>query len=109
MRAFNLPDEAYLVMMRAHRSPCGDLPPPCVAQENTTTVLIGRVTVAGADAPLPYASVTLNGKNAQFTDSTGRFQVEGIAAGDVTVRARRIGYSPAEQVGARSSAATRSG
>lgn len=69
-----------------------------MAQENTTTVLIGRVMVDGSGSPLPYASVTLNGRSAQFTDSLGRFQVEGLASGDVTVRARRIGYSPAEQV-----------
>jgi hypothetical protein len=74
-------------------------PFPCalVAQETSTTVIIGRVTVRGA-GPLPYASVTLNGKNLQFTDSIGRFQVEGIAAGNVTLRARRIGFSPVEQV-----------
>src|SRR3954469_8532968 len=66
-------------------------------QENTTTVIAVRVVVRGGGA-LPYASVTLNGKNAQFTDSLGRFQVEGIAAGNVTLRARRIGFSPAEQV-----------
>jgi hypothetical protein len=74
------------------------LPGLSPAQETpTTTVLIGRVTVAGSDAPLPFASVTLNGRNAQFTDSAGRFRVEGIAGGDVKVRARRIGYAPAEE------------
>jgi len=67
------------------------------AQENTTTVLIGRIVVAGGNVPLPYVAVTLNGRNAQFTDSAGRFTVEGIAAGDVKVRARRIGYAPVEQ------------
>lgn len=73
------------------------LPVVLAAQENTTTVLIGRVTVRGG-GPLPYATVTLNGKNQQFADSLGRFQVEGIAAGNVTLRSRRIGFSPAEQV-----------
>jgi hypothetical protein len=73
------------------------LPALVAAQENTTTVIVGRVTVRGGGA-LPYASVTLNGKNPQFTDSLGRFQVEGIAAGNVTLRARRIGFSPVEQV-----------
>src|SRR3954465_9820104 len=73
------------------------LPAVMTAQENTTTVIIGRVTVRGGNA-LPYASVTLNGKNPQFTDSLGRFQVEGIAAGNVTLRSRRIGFAPAEQV-----------
>ena len=72
------------------------IPLPATAQENTTTVLAGRVVVRGA-GPLPYATVTINGKNAQFTDSLGRFQVEGVAAGNVVLRARRIGYSPAEQ------------
>ena len=72
------------------------LPATIAAQENTTTVIIGRVTVRGG-GPLPYASVTINGKNPQFTDSLGRFQVEGIAAGNVVMRAKRIGYSPAEQ------------
>jgi hypothetical protein len=72
------------------------VPRIAAAQENTTTVISGRVVVRGA-GPLPYASVTINGKNAQFTDSLGRFQVEGIAAGNVVLRARRIGYSPAEQ------------
>src|SRR4051812_6672436 len=71
---------------------------PCVAaaQENTTTVLAGRVVVHAGGA-LPYATVTINGKNAQFTDSLGRFRVEGLASGNVVLRARRIGYSPAEQ------------
>jgi hypothetical protein len=68
------------------------------AQENTTTVLNGRIVVAGGNVALPYVSVSLNGRNAQFTDSAGRFSVEGIAAGDVKVRARRIGYAPVEQV-----------
>lgn len=67
------------------------------AQENTTTVIIGRVAVRGG-GPLPYAAVTINGRNQQFADSLGRFQVEGIAAGNVTLRSRRIGFSPAEQV-----------
>src|SRR4051812_23321953 len=73
------------------------VPAVMAAQENTTTVIAGRVVVRGGGS-LPYASVTLNGKNAQFSDSLGRFQVEGIAAGNVTVRVRRIGFSPAEQV-----------
>jgi len=72
------------------------LPAILTAQENTTTVIMGRVTVRGG-GPLPYASVTINGKNPQFTDSLGRFQVEGIAAGNVVLRAKRIGYSPVEQ------------
>jgi hypothetical protein len=70
---------------------------PIRAQETSTTVLSGRVVVAGSSVPLPYVSVSLNGRSAQFTDSAGRFSVEGIAAGDVKLRARRIGYAPAEQ------------
>lgn len=66
------------------------------AQQNTTTVIMGRVVVQGGGA-LPFASVSFNGRNAQFTDSTGRFKIEGIASGDVTIRARRIGYSPADE------------
>src|SRR3954465_13241781 len=73
------------------------LPAVMTAQENTTTVIVGRVTVRGGNA-LPYASVTLNGKNPQFTDSLGRFQGAGSAAGNVVLRARRIGYAPVEQV-----------
>jgi hypothetical protein len=73
-------------------------PALAVAQQNTTTVLTGRVMVRDAGVPLPYASITINGKNPQFTDSAGRFHIEGIAGGDVTVRAKRIGFSPAEQV-----------
>jgi hypothetical protein len=72
------------------------VPAVLLAQENTTTVIVGRVAVRGG-GPLPYATVTINGKNQQFTDSLGRFQVEGIAAGNVTLRSRRIGFSPAEQ------------
>jgi hypothetical protein len=66
------------------------------AQENTTTVLMGRVSVNGGGG-LPHAAITINGKNPQFTDSVGRFQIEGVASGEVTLRARRIGFSPAEQ------------
>lgn len=73
---------------------------PCLAgaQINTTTVIAGRVVVRELGVALPYASITINGKNAQFTDSAGRFHIEGIAAGDVTIRARHIGFSPAETV-----------
>jgi hypothetical protein len=74
------------------------LPSTIVAQINTTTVLAGRVVVRDIGAALPYASITINGKNAQFTDSLGQFHIEGIAAGDVTIRARHIGFAPAEQV-----------
>ena len=74
------------------------LPSTIVAQLNTTTVLSGRVVVRDIGAALPYASITINGKNAQLTDSAGRFHIEGLAAGDVTIRARHIGFSPAEQV-----------
>ena len=66
-------------------------------QINTTTVIAGRVVARDPGAPLPYASITINGKNAQFTDSAGHFQIEGIAAGDVTLRARHIGFAPIEQ------------
>lgn len=73
---------------------------PClaVAQVNTTTVIAGRVVVRDLGVALPYASITINGKNAQFTDSAGRFHIEGIASGDVTIRARHIGFAPAEQI-----------
>jgi hypothetical protein len=74
------------------------VPSLAAAQINTTTVLAGRVVVRDIGAALPYASITINGKNAQFTDSVGQFHIEGIAAGDVTIRARHIGFAPAEQV-----------
>jgi hypothetical protein len=74
---------------------------PASGQTNTTTVLDGRVLIAQtATSPggaLPYASITINGKNAQFTDSVGRFRIEGVAEGNVTIRARHIGFSPAER------------
>src|SRR5690349_5933146 len=72
------------------------LPAAAWSQENTTTVIVGRVVVQGG-GPLPHAAITINGKNPQFTDSVGRFRVEGIASGNVTLRAKRIGYTPAEQ------------
>lgn len=72
------------------------LPLAAQSQQNTTTVIMGRVIVRETGLPLPYASITINGKNQQFTDSTGRFQIEGIATGEVTLRARRIGFSPGE-------------
>lgn len=74
------------------------LPYTARAQINTTTVLSGRVIVRDIGVPLPYASITINGRNPQFTDSAGQFHIEGIAAGEVTIRARHIGFAPAEEV-----------
>ena len=59
----------------------------------STASLTGRVVAAHTGAPLPDATVRVDGVAREArTDSLGAFVLPGVAAGTVTVRARRIGF-----------------
>lgn len=49
-----------------------------------------------AGRPVIAAEVLINGEVRTRSDSTGRYLVEGIDAGEVTLLVRRFGYGPAE-------------
>ena len=58
--------------------------------------VVVRGTVVGpGDTPLAYAVVSLDsGGSERFTDASGAFFFNGVAAGQVHLRARRLGYRP---------------
>jgi TonB-dependent SusC/RagA subfamily outer membrane receptor len=59
-----------------------------------TGVVEGTVAVAGTNAPLPDATVSLIGTSrGARTDETGKFRIPGLAAGSYQIRAQRIGYT----------------
>jgi iron complex outermembrane receptor protein len=65
---------------------------PLAAQSGT---LQGTVSDSGG-APLPYASVTVEGTGARTTTgTTGEYQLRGVPVGTHTVRVRLIGYQSA--------------
>ena len=64
------------------------------ARAQTTGAIEGTVTVAGTNAALADATVSLVGTNrGARTDEAGRFRIPGLAAGSYQVRAQRIGYA----------------
>ena len=66
---------------------------PLSAQES---VLRGRVVDAATRAPLVGADVVVVGRAVQtLTDGQGRFTLEGLAPGLVSVEVRLLGYAPA--------------
>lgn len=69
------------------------LPSPVSAQ---TGSVIGRITEAGTNEPLPGAEVTVTGANFRrvaVSRADGRYTVSGVPAGGYTVEARRVGYA----------------
>jgi TonB-dependent starch-binding outer membrane protein SusC len=65
------------------------------AQQGT---IIGHVTSRATDQPLGGAAIVVLGTAYGSTsDERGRFVIRGVRAGPVTVRAQRLGYSPASQ------------
>jgi TonB-dependent SusC/RagA subfamily outer membrane receptor len=64
------------------------------ARAQTTGAIEGTVTVAGTNAALADATVSLVGTNrGARTDESGKFRIPGLAAGSYQVRAQRIGYA----------------
>ncbi|HJS43378.1 MAG TPA: TonB-dependent receptor [Gemmatimonadales bacterium] len=70
-------------------------PPPAAAQG--TASVTGRVVDSVVAQPIAGARVTLVGlPNGTLTDRVGRYLLQGLAAGPVTVRVQRIGFAVAE-------------
>jgi hypothetical protein len=64
------------------------------ARAQTTGAIEGTVTVAGTNAALADATVSLVGTNrGARTDQSGKFRIPGLATGSYQIRAQRIGYS----------------
>jgi len=64
------------------------------ASAQNTGAIEGTVTVAGTNAALADATVSLVGTNrGARTDESGKFRIPGLAAGSYQVRAQRIGYT----------------
>ena len=60
-----------------------------------TGVLAGTVVGTAARTPLVGATITVVGTNlSAVTDSTGRFTIAGVPAGDVELRVRRVEFFP---------------
>jgi len=72
----------------------------CVLAANVAAAQAGSIRGLvrdSLDRPMPNAEVTITpGDRRQRTDSAGRFAFESIGSGKYVVRARRVGYSPAE-------------
>jgi len=70
--------------------------PPSVGAQGTASVT-GRVVDSAVAQPVAGARVTLVGlPNGTVTDRDGRYVLQGLAAGSVTVRVQRIGFLAAE-------------
>jgi TonB-linked SusC/RagA family outer membrane protein len=70
--------------------------PPSVGAQGTASVT-GRVVDSAVAQPVAGARVTLVGlPNGTLTDRDGRYLLQGLAAGSVTVRVQRIGFVAAE-------------
>ncbi|HET7564400.1 MAG TPA: carboxypeptidase-like regulatory domain-containing protein, partial [Gemmatimonadaceae bacterium] len=72
-----------------------------------TGQITGSVVDSVTSQPLAGAQVVVTGtKLGAVADANGRFTVQGVPAGQVTVRVQRIGYAPAEDTVTVSSGAT---
>ena len=68
-----------------------------VHAQDSTGSLTGRVLYQGRGVGIPYASVTLTPTGgARFADSTGAFAFGRLGPGTYHVRARQIGFVPAD-------------
>jgi hypothetical protein len=66
-------------------------------QGDSTGSLVGHVLYQGRGVGIPYASVTLTPTGgARFADSTGAFAFGRLGPGTYHVRARQIGFNPAD-------------
>lgn len=65
-------------------------------QRSSGGSIVGIVTARETGAPLPYADVLVEGaRSGVFVDSRGQFRASGLPAGDVRIRVRRLGFTPA--------------
>ena len=71
---------------------------PSILAQTDAGRIAGQVTGAADGLPLPGVNVVVAGTTqGAATGTDGRFQIDGVPAGRVTLRASLIGYAPAEQ------------
>jgi TonB-dependent starch-binding outer membrane protein SusC len=71
------------------------LPAELAAQDAQTGSVTGHVFEAGSQKPLADAQVRIVGSTrGVITNAQGEYRITGLAAGDVVVRAQRLGYTP---------------
>ena len=64
----------------------------------TTGTITGRIIETGTQRPLSDAQVVVVGtQRGALSNAEGTFRITGVQPGTVTIRAQRIGYSPATQ------------
>lgn len=69
-----------------------------LAAQGTASVT-GRVVDSASSQPVIGARVTIVGSTSgTLTDRDGRYLLQGLAGGTVTVRAQRIGFAPQDQI-----------
>jgi TonB-linked SusC/RagA family outer membrane protein len=72
--------------------------PSRIAAQGTASVT-GRVVDSTTTQPVAGARVTILGSTSgTLTDRDGRYLLQGLAGGTVTVRAQRIGFAPQDQI-----------
>lgn len=71
---------------------------PLAAQRAATGTVYGTVRDSGGAAIAGAQLRVLPAGAAAFTDSAGRYRLEGVPAGSVTVHAARIGFYPRQRV-----------
>lgn len=87
------------LLLAAGLSLLGAVPTQAQGTGNAAVVR-GVVQSAATEAPLPGASVLVEGEDQRrgtATDGAGRFRIADLPAGDYTVRASYLGYAPAQQ------------
>src|SRR5687767_13272676 len=72
--------------------------PSRIAAQGTASVT-GRVVDSTTTQPVAGARVTILGSTSgTLTDRDGRYLLQGLAGGSVTMRAQRIGFAPQDQI-----------
>jgi iron complex outermembrane receptor protein len=71
---------------------------PLAAQRPTTGTVYGTVRDSGGAGVAGAQVRVLSAGPAAFTDSAGRYRLEGVPAGSVTLHAARIGFDPRQVV-----------
>lgn len=71
---------------------------PAAAQLAQTGTVEGTVVVAGTLRPLPGSQVVVQGTSiGGLADSSGRYRLTDVPAGEITVRVQMIGYATAQE------------
>jgi len=74
------------------------LPPLAAAQGGGTASVTGRVVDSATSQPVAGVRMSIVGlASARETDRDGRYLLTNLAAGTVTLRAQRIGYTPVDR------------